>query len=348
VKFMKNIQAIEGDYIETKKKNLFFDVKGLLHPDDYIICFLRFIPDPKGLRIKNRINYSKIYNLEKRFTLLREKYPEYLFFSKELDLEVQGVKKEEVKKVYTPQNCFKKLLEKNLSSIIEKRSRELCELFISQGNLSEGSIGITGSIMVELNTEESDIDIIIYGTETGMKFQETLVKVFEKSNNCRKYNIDEYKSHYNWRVGGSDIPFEDFLRSEQKKQHQGKYMDNDFFIRYIKSPNDWNGNFYDYQYKNFGRIKLKAHVIDSKDSIFTPCSYKINPLKILESSNNSNKINIKDISEISSFRGRFCEHARENETVLVEGKLEKVIFKKELEYFRVLLSDQIQDKMIII
>lgn len=345
---MKIIQAIEGDYIETKRENLFFDVKGLLHPNDYIICFLRFFPDPNGLRIKNCINFRKIYNLEERYALLREKYPEFLFFSKELDLEVQGVKKKEIKKIYTPQNCFKKLLEKNKLSLSETRSRELGELFLSQGNLSEGSIGITGSIMVGLNTEESDIDIIIYGTETSMKFQEILVKIFEKSNNCRKYNIDEYKSHYNWRVGGSNIPFEDFLKSEQRKLHQGKYLENDFFIRYIKSPKDWKGNFYDYQYKNFGRIKLKAHIIDSRDSIFTPCSYKINPLKILESSNNSNKINIKDISEISSFRGRFCEHVRENETVLVEGKLEKVIFKKELEYFRVLLSDQIQDKMIII
>ncbi len=348
MKFIKNIQAIEGDYIETKRENLFFDVKGLLHPNDYIICFLRFFPDPNGLRIKNRINFRKIYNLDERYALLREKYPEFLFFSKELDLEVQGVKKKEIKKIYTPQNCFKKLLKKKKLSISETRSRELGELFLSQGNLSEGSIGITGSIMVGLNTEESDIDIIIYGTETSMKFQETLVKIFEKSTNCRKYNIDEYKSHYNWRVGGSNIPFEDFLKSEQRKQHQGKYLENDFFIRYIKSPEDWKGNFYDYQYKNFGRIKLKAHIIDSIDSIFTPCSYKIDPLKILESSNNSNKINIKDISEISSFRGRFCEHARENETVLVEGKLEKVIFKKELEYFRVLLSDQIQDKMIII
>ncbi len=345
---MKILKGIEGDYIETKNDNLFFDVKGLLHPNDYIICFLRFFPHPEGSRIKNGINFKKIYKLEDRYALLREKYPEYLFFSKELDLEVQGVKEKEIKKIYTPRNCFKKLLEKKILSTSEKRSRTLCELFSSQGNLSEGSIGITGSIMVGLNTEESDIDIIIYGTETSVKFQEKLVKIFEKSNNCRKYNIDEYKSHYNWRVGGSNIPFEDFLRSEQRKQHQGKYMDTDFFIRYIKSPNDWKGNFYDYQYKNFGRIKLKAHIIDSRDSIFTPCSYKINPLKILEISNNSNKINIKDISEISSFRGRFCEHARENEKVLVEGKLEKVIFKKELEYFRVLLSDQIQDKMIII
>ena len=343
---MKIIQGIEGDYIETKKDNLFFDVKGLLHPDDYIICFLRFFPHPEGVRLKNGIKFRKVYKLDERYAILREKYPDYLFFSEELDLEVQGVKKKEIKKIYTPRNFFKKLLEKiNLPSI-EIRSRELCELLISQGNLSEDSIGITGSTMIGLNTGDSDIDIIIYGTEESLKFQEYLEQIFKKSNKIRKYNDDEYKSHYQWRAGGSDIPFEDFLKSEQRKLHQGKFMAHDFFIRYIKSPKDWKGNFYDYQYKNLGRIKLKAEIINSKDSIFTPCSYKINPITVLECRINVD--NIKEISEINSFRGRFCEQAREREIVLVEGKLEKVMYKNKLEYFRVLLNNPIHDKMIII
>ena len=94
-------------------------------------------------------------------------------------------------------------------------------------------------------------------------------------------------------------------------------------------------------------LKTKLLITDSKDSIFTPCSYKIKTLKILEKESNLNKINLEDILEINSFRARFCEHVKEGETVIVEGKLEKVVFKKELEYFRILLTDQIKDKMII-
>jgi predicted nucleotidyltransferase len=345
---MKVSEGIEGDYIETKKTNLFFDVKGVLHPDDYIICFLRFFPHTEGERKKNNIKFKKIYNLNERYALLREYYPEYLIHSEELDIEVQGVKKEDIKILYTPRNFLKKLVEKNKLSNSEVRSRNLCQLFITEGNLSENSIGITGSIIVGLNTEESDIDIIIYGTETSLNFQEKLVNIFENSNKLRKYNMDEYKSHYNWRVGGSDIPFKTFLKNEQRKHHQGKFMDRDFFIRYIKSPEDWKGNFYDYNYTNFGRIKLKAKIIDSKDSIFTPCSYKINLIKILDSSINIEDINFREISEINSFRGRFCEHANEGETVLVDGKLEKVNYKNESEYYRILLTDQTRDKMFIL
>ncbi|MCK4780390.1 MAG: nucleotidyltransferase domain-containing protein, partial [Candidatus Lokiarchaeota archaeon] len=331
-----------------KKDNLFFDVKGLLHPNDRKICYLRFYPHPDGERVKDNTNFKKVYKLNERYALLKEKYPDFLFFSKELDLEVQAVKNQDIKKIYTPRNFIKELLDKNKLSNSEKRSKDLCELFIATGNISNNSIGITGSTMVGLNTEDSDIDIIIYGTETSLEFQEKLVKIFKKSNNCRKYNLNEYKSHYDWRVAGSNIPFEDFLKSEQRKQHQGKFKNLDFFIRYIKSPRDWKGNFYDYQYKNLGRIKLKAEITDSKDSIFTPCSYKINTKKILQSNFISNNVIIKDINEINSFRGRFCEQARDGETVLVEGKLEKVKYKSKPEFFRILLTDPAQDKMIII
>ncbi|MHA2340021.1 MAG: nucleotidyltransferase domain-containing protein, partial [Candidatus Hodarchaeales archaeon] len=324
---MEYTKGIEGDYIETKKTNLIFDVKGLLHPNDRKICFLRFYPHPEGDRIRNGIKYKKVYNLDERYSLLNNNFPKYLFFSKELDIKTQGVYINDIKEIYTPRDCLQEISETRNLSNLEKRSINLCELFINKGNISIDSIGITGSVMVGLNKEDSDIDIIIYGTETSLKFQKILMDIFEVSNQLRKYNLDEYKSHYSWRVGGSDISFKEFMKTEQRKLHQGKFHQHDFFIRYIKSSEDWNDNYYDYQYKNYGRIQAKALVTDSKDSLFTPCSYKINAVKILNKEPTLPEVNPKNISEINSFRARFCEHAKEGETVLVDGKLEKVVFK---------------------
>jgi predicted nucleotidyltransferase len=345
---MEYPKGIEGDYIETKTTNLIFDTKGLLHPNDRKICFLRFYPHTEGDRIRNDIKYKKVYNLEERYSLIKNNFPKYQFYSNELDLKIQGVYNNDIKNIYTPQNCLQDISEKENLFNLEKHSKKLCELFINKGNISRDSIGITGSVMVGLNKEDSDIDIIIYGTELSLKFQEKLADLFEQSNQLRKYNLEEYKSHYSWRVGGSDISFKEFMKTEQRKLHQGKFHERDFFIRYIKSPEDWNGNFYDYQYKNYGRIQVKALITDSRDSLFTPCSYKINTLRLLNNESTLKNLKLKDILEINSFRARFCEHVKKGETVLVEGKLEKVTYKNELEYFRILLTDQIKDKMIII
>jgi len=345
---MKIPKGIEGDYIETKKNHLFFDVKGYHHPEDRRICFIRFYPDKNGDRVKSNAFYKKVYALNERYKILRARFPQYLFFSKPFDLELQGVKNEEIKEIYTPRNCLRNLDYSDNLDGVEKKSKELCELFVSKGNLDEELIGISGSLMVGLNKIDSDIDIIIYGTENSLDFQKNLRKIFENSKTCRTYTLEEFGSHYDWRVGGSDVQFEDFLKSEKRKLHQGKYLGLDFYIRYIKSPEDWKGSYYDYQYNNLGRIKIKAEILNSTNSIFTPCSYKIKNIKVLEKKLKSADIDAKKIKEINSFRGRFCEQARNGENVLIEGKLEKVKFREEDEYYRILLSDQVKDKMILL
>ncbi|MFX0187225.1 MAG: hypothetical protein ACFE8A_05760 [Candidatus Hodarchaeota archaeon] len=343
---MDILKGIEGDYIETKD-NLFFDVKGILHPKDRKICFIRFYPHSDGDRVKNKKRYKKIYDLKERYEFLKKEYPKYLFFSQQLDLELQGVKSEDIKKIYEPREYFKKISGKTNLSVIEKCSKELCELFISKGEVPNNSIGITGSPMIGLSKDNSDIDLIIYGTDVSLKFQDRLKGILNLHGNCRKYNMQEFYSHYKWRVGGSDISFDNFIQYEQRKLHQGIFKGFEFFIRYIKSPEHWQGSFYDYKYKNCGRIKLKAKIIDDRDSIFTPCSYMIKVIKILETDFPFSELKPDDICEINSFRGRFCEQAKKGEQVFVQGKLENVNFQDKKNYFRVLLNDQIQDKMLL-
>ena len=345
---MKIPKGIEGDYLETKENNLFFDIKGYHHPQDRKICFLRYFPDKNGDRTKEGIKYKKIYALDKRYLKLREEYPQYLFLSNELDLELQGVETKDIKKIYTPRKYYNKLMQKSNLSKIEKHSFNLCELITTNNSIPENAIGISGSPMIGLSKEDSDLDLIIYGTRVSLEFQDKLKTILLTSNNCRMYNSTEYINHYNWRVGGSGIKFEDFLRSEKRKMHQGKFNGVDFFIRYIKSPNDWKGTYYDYKYKNLGRIKVKANIIDHTNSIFTPCSYEIDCVKVIESNNIGNNLDIGYLNEISSFRGRFCEQAIKGESVFVEGKLEEVKYKGSKTHLRILLTNQKHDKMIVI
>ncbi|MHA1458775.1 MAG: hypothetical protein ACTSQR_03830 [Promethearchaeota archaeon] len=341
-------KGIEGDYLETKENHLFFDIKGYQHPQDRKICFLRFYPDPNGERIKKGKRYKKIYSLDERYLKLREEYPQYLFFSNELDLELQGVKIGDIKKIYTPRDYYNTLTMKKQLVGVESALVQMCQLFIKKGNVLEDLIGISGSPMVGLNKDKSDIDILIYGTRQSLEFQDSLKNIFNEAKSLRKYTMQEYQTHYDWRFGGSSFSFEHFLKSEKRKLHQGKFLGTDFFIRYIKSPEDWKGNFYDYKFKDLGKIEIKAKIVDSTDSIFTPCSYKIKCPEIVDKNLNANDINLKDITEINSFRGRFCEHAKNGERVLVKGKLEEVIYKGSEKHLRILLTDQTQDIFCVI
>jgi predicted nucleotidyltransferase len=342
---MKIPLGIEGDYIETKETSLFFDVKGLNHPRDRKICYIRFIPDEFGDRLKEGIKYKKVYDLEERDRLITKKYPQYRFYFPEYDTMLQSVKNEDIKKIYSPRKYLNLLRSKSSLNNIEERALELCNLLSSEGCIPKDQIGITGSPMVGLNLNDSDIDLIIYGTKESQNFQKHLKSLISNSIHLRQYTLQEYEKHYEWRAGGSVISFDQFIRTEQRKLHQGKFYNKDFFIRYIKSPRDWKGNFYHYKFKDLGRISLIAKVLSNKDGLFTPCSYKINCEKIISSDSNLDK-NQSELNEVFSYRGRFCEQAKVGERFLIDGKLEKVHYKGNIHY-RVILTHQKLDKMVL-
>jgi predicted nucleotidyltransferase len=89
-------------------------------------------------------------------------------------------------------------------------------------------------------------------------------------------------------------------------------------------------------------VKIEAVVVDDSEAIFTPCTYKIEDVKIVEGPK------LQPITEIASFRGRFCEQARKGEAVVAQGKLEHVTdHRSGEEYFRLLLGNKPTDYMIL-
>ena len=77
-----------------------------------------------------------------------------------------------------------------------------------------------------------------------------------------------------------------------------------------------------------------------KSSIPFPSRYKVEEVKTLEGSS------IEPIEEIVSFRGRFCDQARNGEFVIAQGKVER-LKEGNCEKLRLLLGKQVSDYMIL-
>ncbi|MEM2875842.1 MAG: hypothetical protein QXL67_02685, partial [Candidatus Bathyarchaeia archaeon] len=69
----------EGEVLETWD-NIFFDVKGLIHPPDRIVAFIRFFPSADGDRVKDGKKYRKVYSLKDRYRLLEDSLSKYLVY----------------------------------------------------------------------------------------------------------------------------------------------------------------------------------------------------------------------------------------------------------------------------
>ena len=94
-------------------------------------------------------------------------------------------------------------------------------------------------------------------------------------------------------------------------------------------------------YTPMGRTSISASVSDDSEAIFTPCRYGVAGARIIDGSD------LPEITEIVSFRGRFCEQARIGESVIASGTLERVRAKEGDTWSRLLLGNFPQDTMIV-
>ena len=334
------MRAREGDIIETRGKSL-FDVKGLVHPPGRIIAFIRFFPDPEGDRERDGVTYRKVYALSERYALLKRDFPQYLVYDPVFDEYLCEVPIEGVKKHYQPINRLRALRHKGASDETERLALAFTELLKEGGNISWIKLGISGSLLVGLHTPTSDIDPIVYGSESCHKVHRALKTLLEdEKSHVKAYDWEGLKGLFDFRSGDTAMSFEEFVQTESRKVLQGKFMGRDYFIRCVKDWDEVKERYGTVRYRAEGYAKIKAQVTSDSEAIFTPCRYELENVEILEGAR------VEPIREIASFRGRFCEQAKKGEEVIAQGKVERVQKMEENVHYRLLLGNKKSDFMV--
>ena len=335
------MKAREGDYIEDLSGTI-FDVKGLVHPPDRIVAFPRFTPNLTGERKRGNVTYNKVYALSERFALLEEKFPQYVVYDKVFNERLCEVPVQAVKHHYKPTHRLRDLRYEDELDEVERTALRFVELLKENAEVPWSKLGISGSILVRLHTPTSDIDPIVYGSETCYKVYSALRRVLEdRKSSVKPYSLKELKELFDFRSKDTVTSFENFVRTDSRKVLQGKFMGTDYFIRFVKDWSEVKEQYGTILYKPEGYAKIKARVVDDSEAIFTPCCYKIDNVEILDG------VHVKPIEEIVSFRGRFCEQAKNGEMVIAQGKVELVQKEGTREYHRLLLGNKISDHMIL-
>jgi predicted nucleotidyltransferase len=333
----------EGDLVEDVN-GIIFDVKGLVHPPNRVVAFPRFIPHAEGERKRDSVRYSKVYALSVRYGFLKEKFSEYLVQDEVFGELLCEIPADNIKRHYCPTERLLELRSNKHPDPLEKLALELAETLKESANIPWNSIGVSGSILAKLHTQTSDIDPIIYGAKNCRKAYAALGALAEdKKSPLKPYcTRAALRKLFEFRSKDTRVSFEDFVRTESRKVLQGTYEGHDYFIRCVKDRRETRERYGDVHYTNVGYAKIKATVTDDSEAIFTPCTYKIEQTLTLEGTTPTGTI-----SEIVSFRGRFNEHARNGETVIAQGKIERAQDKEGEEWLRLLLGNRPTDFMIL-
>jgi predicted nucleotidyltransferase len=339
---LREAKFLEGDLILIRDGSI-FDVKGLIHPPSKVVAFPRFILDSSGDREHRGCKYRKIYNISARFEFLEQNFPQFIVYDSVFDEKLCEVPMEKVKNQYKPANRLRELRHCTRLDDLEKDALNFVEILKGYGNIPWTTIGISGSLLVKLHKPDSDIDPIIYGSKNCRKVYEALKSLTQDSKSLVKtYTTEDLQKLFQFRVKDTRMTFKDFEKTESRKVLQGKFKNRDYFLRFVKDWSEIEAEYGVVCYKNVGYAKIEAVIEDDSEAIFTPCTYKINNVETCEGVH-------FPIEEISSFRGRFCEHARTGEAVIAQGKVERVTDNRQnREYFRLLLGNKPSDFMTLV
>lgn len=201
---------------------------------------------------------------------------------------------------------------------IEADAAAFADLLSREAGIPWPAIGISGSLLIGLHLDSSDLDISIFGEGSCTKVYEALGRLRNEPSSCVD-RLDEWglEELYRQRVAERIMPFDEFARREKEKICQGSFRRRPYFIRFIRESREVFRKYGDIRYTPLGRSTITATIVDDSEAIFTPCRYRISDLRILDGLR-------LPIGDIVSFRGRFCEQARLGEFVRVSGTVERV------------------------
>ncbi len=323
------MQARVRDFIHTQD-DLFFATTNYIHPDDRILSFLRYIPDPKGERSLNSFRYSKV-DSKQAYNFLNDSFPEYLFDCEVTGVEMMGVPTGKVKEILSPVERLNEIMNNPSPDELLSKVVKVAEFFREEAGISPKHLGISGSILPGLyDPQFSDIDFVVYGLKNHQKAMRTFESMKNEDKSILTGISDDYwVKLYQKRVKDSTLSYDEFKWYEERKNNRGLVDGTLFDILATREWDEIKGKFGEDSYEPCGTVEIEATVSDALAAFDNPAVYQVEDVNILKGP----KIPIK---EVASYTHTYSGQARDGEIITARGKLEKVIGRTT--YYRLIVG----------
>lgn len=313
--------VVEGYAVETLD-GLIFTVKGLVHPADRLIAYLRYLPHPRGDRKQGNRSYRRVYQFEEQRKILQHRFPAYIYHDPFFGIELQSVPWQDVRQIYDPCKKLAMMRDCGPTDPLKQRALALADLLKNAADVPMKSLGISGSVLVGLHGIGSDLDLVIYGEQEGHAVHEALQRLLaDPGAPVGKLEGARLTALHAKHQTDTPIPYEVFASLQSRKVNEGCFEETPYFIRFIKRTEEIRERYGDPYFEPLGMATIECRVRDHRDAIFTPCRYRIEDVHFLD----CRPENDVQVQEVISFRGRFSDQVWAGERMVAKGRLERVI-----------------------
>jgi uncharacterized protein len=221
--------------------------------DEKIGTVLRYVPEANGKRIHPSGRHFTKYDFEEAYAHVAQYKPQYAGL-------LHRIPHEDVVRVYKPDREIGRI------AASHPRVKKLVDLF----SLPPGTVGCTGSLLCQLDDENSDIDMVVYGKHWFVA--QALVKQGIHDGKVEGLSEDMWRKVYEKRK--PEITYDQFVLHEKRKFNRGQVEGTYFDILYtrsydeIKSAPASKGDV-------MGKLNIEAKVTDASLAFDNPAVYNV-------------------------------------------------------------------------
>lgn len=306
---------MDGDTFITKE-GFIFNVFGYEHPENRVFAFLKYVPSTfkklfkvNFLEREWKIGKMTLFRAEKLYTAqnyqsfletFRQSFPNFVYFCPFREKEVISVPLSSIEKVYIPRECLKNIAKLRQRDKLQELTIEFVDLLSNESNIPKEDFGAHGSIALNMHTQESDIDIVVYGAQNFRKLEKAIQELVE--------------------AGTLNYVFNNRLDAARK--YKGRFKGKIFMYNAVRKPEEVNSKYGLYKFKPIKPVKFSCTVKDDVEAMFRPAIYKVENHKPLDAFSN---VHINEIPEtLISMIGCYRNVARKGDEIRVSGMLERV------------------------
>ncbi|MDD5462251.1 MAG: hypothetical protein PHG00_11575 [Methylococcales bacterium] len=284
------------DFIETAE-GLIFAVVGQGVEREKVLCFLRYVKDSRG--------WQKIAT-EPANAFLKRHHPDYLHYSPVLDAHLHAVAIDRIVRHHQPKRRLQQIVRQNQRDVVEHDLFQLCDLLQRRG-LDLAQIGITGSTLIGLQKQSSDIDLVCYERAVFHQCRAIMRELIEQGQ-LQELNNDDWQQSYQRR--SCDLSFADYVWHERRKTNKAIINGRKFDLSCSHTPHESNNSERSEaaSYQKCGMMTLQCTVIDDTHAFDFPAEFKVDH---------------KHIEAIVCFTATYTGQAVKGETVEVSGTVEQ-------------------------
>jgi len=252
---------------------------------------LRYVQDNSGW---------KKATTEQANAFLEQHHPDYLHYSPVLDAHLHAVDINRIVKHHQPKQRLQQIMQENQPDAIEHDLFQLCDL-LQQNGLDLTQIGITGSLLVGVQNQSSDIDLVCYGRSVFHQCRAIARELIEQGQ-LQELNNQDWQQSYQRR--SCDLSFAEYVWHEQRKTNKAVINGRKFDLNFIDELKRSEAT----SYQKCGAIKLQCKIIDDTHAFDYPAEFKIEHERF---------------DAIVSFTATYTGQALQGETVEVSGIVEQ-------------------------